>query len=279
MKTGLVLEGGGLRGVFTAGVIDCFLDNDIKVDYVIGVSAGSCNTFAYVGKQKKYIRNCMIQKDPRNSFYGISQMIDSHKFVDLEKVFYEYTKEYGFDFDKFITNPIEWEMVVTNIETGAAEYMTTDDIEKSKLIGMASCSLPGLTEPVKIDDHYYMDGGIADSIPVQRALDKGCDRLIIVLTRKKGNFSVINEAAMMLYRRLYYDYPEFVRVLGERTQIYRDKVMQAEALETEGKAIIIRPTMKEVNRLESDEDELQLSYYHGYTKAKEYLEKIRSWQE
>ncbi|MBR4483892.1 MAG: patatin-like phospholipase family protein, partial [Erysipelotrichaceae bacterium] len=99
-KTGLVLEGGGLRGVFTGGAIDCFLDKKIDFDYVIGVSAGSCNTFAYVGRQRGYVRSCMIQKDPANSFWGVRQMVESHKFVDLDKVFYDYTEQYNFDFNK-----------------------------------------------------------------------------------------------------------------------------------------------------------------------------------
>ena len=273
-KTGLVLEGGGLRGVFTGGVIDCFLDKNIKFDYVVGVSAGSCNLFAYVGKRRGYARACMIQKDRSNSFWGVPQMIESHKFVDLDKIFYEYTEQYDFDFDTFINNPQDWEMVVSNILTGQAEYMHTDDIETSRLIGKASCSMPGLTEPVAIGDQLYMDGGICDSIPVQRALDRGCDKLVVILTRKKGNYSHINEATLALFRRIYGKYPNFLKALENRTKLYRDQVGLAEELERQGKAIIIRPSIKEVSRLESNEDELLMSYYHGYTKAKEYIDRI-----
>ncbi|MBR4469804.1 MAG: patatin family protein [Erysipelotrichaceae bacterium] len=276
-KTGLVLEGGGLRGVFTAGVIDCFLDKNIEFDYAIGVSAGSCNTFSYVGKQRGYIRSCMIQKDPFNAFWGVPQMVESHKFVDLDKIFYEYTEQYGFDYNDFIANPMEWEMVVSNIQTGLPEYLHTDDIERSRLIGKASCSMPGFTSPVEIDGQLYLDGGICDSIPVQRALDQGCDKLVVVLTRKKGNFSKINDAAMAIFRRIYSDYPLFVKALENRTKLYRDQVELAEQLEAEGKAIIIRPTLQEVSRLESDEEELLMSYYHGYTKAKEFIEQIRTY--
>ncbi|MBQ6333946.1 MAG: patatin family protein [Erysipelotrichaceae bacterium] len=273
-KTGLVLEGGGLRGVFTAGVIDCFLDKEIDFDYCIGVSAGSCNTFSYVGKQRGYVRSCMIQKDPANAFWGVRQMVESHKFVDLDKIFYEYTEQYGFDFDEFIKNKMPWEMVVSNMATGKAEYMHTDDIERSRLIGKASCSMPGLTSPVEIDGQLYLDGGICDSIPVQRALDQGCEKLVIVLTRKKGNYSRVNEAAMTIFRRIYGDYPNFLDALAARTQLYHDQVDLSEKLEEEGKAIIIRPTFKEVSRLESKEDELLMAYYHGYTKTKEYSDKI-----
>ncbi|MCR4854767.1 MAG: patatin family protein [Erysipelotrichaceae bacterium] len=274
-KTGLVMEGGGLRGVFTGGAVDCFLDYDIDFDYVVGVSAGSCNTFAYVAKQKGYARSCMIQSDRFNSFWGVPQMVESHKLVDLDKIFYDYAEQYGFDFEAFISNPIEWEMVVSNIETGKAEYMHTDDIERSRIIGKASCSMPGLTDPVDIDGKLYLDGGICDSIPVQRALDQGCERLVIVLTRKKGRFSATSDAAMLIFKRLYARYPLFLKALEDRAQLYRDQVALAEELEAQGKAVIIRPTFKEVARLESNEDELLTAYYHGYTKAKEYLDRIR----
>ena len=275
-KTGLVLEGGGLRGVFTSGVIDCFLDKDISFDYVIGVSAGSCNAFEFVGKQRGYVRSCMIQKNPMNSFFGVPQMVGSHKLVDLDKVFNDYAEKYGFDYENFVRSDQEWEMVVSNVETGKPEYMNTHDVERAKLIGIASCSMPGLTPIVDIDGKKYLDGGICDSIPLERALEKGCDKLVIVLTRKKGNFSRINEAGKQFFKRIYSDYPNFVEALLNRNDLYKSQVEKAEQLETEGKAIIIRPTLQEVGRLESDEDELLMSYYHGYTKAKEYIERIRN---
>ena len=277
-KTGLILEGGGLRGVFSSGVIDCFLDNNIRFDYVVGVSAGCCNLYQYVAGNRGYFRSCMIQKNPFNSFYGVPQMVTSHKFVNLDKVFDEYTVQYGFSFEDFVKNDIEWEAAVSNINTGKAEYMTTKDPERSKLIGKASCSMPGLTSPVEIDGQLYLDGGVCDSIPVQRALDKGCDKLAIVLTRKKGNFSTFNEATRLIFKRIFADYPDFLNAAMERGDVYREQVALSEKLEEEGKAVIIRPTMQEVGRLESNEDDLLLSYYHGYTKAKEYLNEINSWK-
>ncbi|MBP5280301.1 MAG: patatin family protein [Erysipelotrichaceae bacterium] len=278
-KIGLVFEGGGLRGVFSAGVCDCFIDNDVKADYVIGVSAGSCNLYQYVAKARGYIRRCMIQKNPFNSFYGVPQMVTSHKFIDLDKIFDEYTYENGFSYDDFLANKdTKWEVVISNIETGKAEYVTADDIERAKLIGEASCSMPGLTPPIEIDNNYYLDGGICDSIPIQRALDQGCDKLIIVMTRKKGNFSAFNEPTKVIFRRIFGERPNFLKALFDRNELYRSQVALAERLEEEGKAIIIRPTMQEVGRLESDEDQLTLAYYHGYTKAKEYLDKIDSWK-
>ena len=278
-KTGLVLEGGGLRGVFSGGVIDCFLDHDISFDYVIGVSAGSCCTFSYVAKARGYIRSSMIQPNPFESYIGIPQMLKSHRFVDLHKIFYDYTEKYGFDFQYFVDRPIEWEMVVSNIDTGKPEYMHTTDIEKARRIGIASCSLPGIMPPVEIDGRYYLDGGVCDVVPSQRALEQGCDRLCIVLTRKKGNFSHYSEAAMKLYKQIYGDKPEFYKAMCARNDLYKSDVEFAEQLESEGTAMIIRPTYKEVNHLETNEEELSLFYYHGYTKAEEYIDELLGWQD
>ena len=277
-RIGLVLEGGGLRGVFSSGVIDCFLDNDIRFDYIVGVSAGCCNLYQYVAKNRGYFKRCMMQKNPFNSFYGVPQMVTSHKFVDLDKVFDEYAQQYGFSYEEFVNNDVEWEAVLSNIETGKPEYMSTRDAERSKLIGKASCSMPGLTSPVEIDGKLYLDGGVCDSIPVERALEQGCDKLVIVLTRKKGNFSTFKEPTKLIFKRIFSNYPNFLDAALARNDLYRDQVALSEKLEEEDKAIIIRPSMQEVGRLESDEDDLSLSYYHGYTKAKEYLDKINSWK-
>ena len=278
-KTALVLEGGGLRGVFSAGVIDCFMDHDIAFDYVIGVSAGACNTMAILGKQKRYFWSIITTVSGRNSFYGVPQMVDSHRFVNLDKIFYEYTEQFGFDFDTFLNNPAQWEMVVTDINTGEAEYMSTRDIDRLKLIGKASCSLPIITDPVEIDGQYYLDGGIADSIPIQHVLEKDIDRIVVVLTRKKGNYSHTNEATKVLIRRMYSDYPELIRAMYGRGEKYKSEVGMCERLEKEGKVMIIRPTMQEIGRLESDDKEISMSYFHGYTKAKERIDDIRRWKE
>ncbi|MBQ2583510.1 MAG: patatin family protein [Erysipelotrichaceae bacterium] len=277
MKTALVLEGGGLRGVFSAGVIDCFLDHDIRFDYVIGVSAGACNAMAILGKQKRYFWSIINTVSGRNSFYGVSQMVDSHRFVNLDKIFYEYTEQFHFDFDTLMNNPAEWEMVVSNIETGKAEYMTTRDLDRLRVIGKASCSLPIITDPVNIDGQLYLDGGICDSIPIEHVLEKGFDRIVVVLTRKKGNYSHTNEPTKAIIRRIYSAYPNLIKAMYDRGDLYRNEVAMCEQLEQEGKVILIRPTMKEIGRLESDENEISLSYFHGYTKAKENIETIKKW--
>lgn len=277
-KVALVLEGGGLRGVFTAGVIDCFIENEIDFDYVCGVSAGSCNTFAYVSKEKGFLKKCMMQQDPKNKFFGVRQMSESHKYVNLDKVFYDYTKQYNFNENKFIKSKIDWEFVATNIETGKAEYLHSNKIEEAKQMGVASCSLPILTEPVEINGKLYLDGGMSDSVPVQRALDKGYDHIVVVATRKKGSYSKVKKYEKPVYNSLYKKYPNFIKAVNARTKLYKDQIALCEKLQEQGRVLLIRPTIKEVRRLESNLNELNLAYYHGYTKAREYIDDIRKWQ-
>ena len=278
-KVALILEGGGLRGLFTAGVLDCFIDYNIDFDYVCGVSAGACNAFAFIAKERGYLKKALLQKKGKDSFYGVSQMLESHKYVNLDKVFYDYAKKYDFDFDKFKNSSIDWEMVATNIETGLPEYLHSDDIEEAKIIGKASCSLPLFTDPVEYNDKLYLDGGIADSIPYQHCVDKGYKRIVVICTRKKGNFSKVNAAEKQLFANVYKKYPNFLKAVKKRTALYKAQVYKVEQDAEHGDAFLIRPTLPEIGRLESDLEELSMSYYHGYTKAIEYLDSLKRYMQ
>jgi len=274
-KIGLVLEGGGLRGVFTGGAVDFFLDKGIKFDYVIGVSAGSCNTCAYVAGLRGYAKSCMVQDDPRNNFFGLSQMRDSHKIIDLDKVFEDYTIQYGLDFKKMINNKIEWEMVVSNIVTGKAEYKSEKkDIERLKTIGKASCSLPLITSPIELDENLYLDGGLCDSIPIQRALDQGCDKVVVICTRRKNKIPHVSDIQKPLYESVYKKYPKLLEAIFDRENSYIKENKLVDNLVKKGKCVCIRPTLPEVGRLESDQEKLKMYYYHGYTKAESYYQDI-----
>lgn len=271
-KVGLVLEGGALRGIFTAGAIDFFLEKGIKFDYVVGVSAGACNLFGYVGNSKGFVKSGMIGDDP---FFGLTTIKEDRKIINLDKVFDDYAVNGNFSYKAFMENPIKWEMVVTNINTGQAEYLTEKkDIERLKKIGKASCSIPLLTEPIQIGNKLYLDGGIADSIPVKRAFEKGCNKVVVVCTRRKDKFPHISEPEKPVYNRVYAKYPEFIDTIYSREQIYRYiKKFLADG-EKQGNIIAITPTLPEVGRLESNQDKLKTYYYHGYTKAEDRYQEI-----
>lgn len=273
-KTALIMEGGALRGIFTAGVIDCFLDNGIVFDYVCGVSAGACNTLAYIGNGKGFIKKAMIQKDKKESFYGVSQMLESHKYVDLDKVFYEYTNDYGFDMQDFVDHNIAWEMAVSNMETAQAEYLHSDDIDEIRLIGKASCSIPLLTDPVEIKGKKYLDGGICDPVPLIHAMELGYENLVVICTRKQGSYSITTDVEKALCNRVYEDYPLLLEAISKRNELYKQQMTMCDELAKEGKIILIRPTIKEVATLQASEDDLSLFYYHGYLKGQDNLKDI-----
>ena len=216
-----------------------------------------------------------MQTDKSNSFFGVRQMRESHKYVNLDKVFYDYTQMYGLDYDKFTNTKVKWEFVATNIETGKPEYLTSKNIDEALQMGVASCSLPILTPPVELNGKLYLDGGMSDSVPIQRALDLGYDKVVVVATRKKGSYSKVKKTEEPIYNSLYKKYPNFLKCVKKRTKLYKQQIELCEQLDKEGKVILIRPTLPEVSRLESDFDELSLSYYHGYTKAEEYIDRIR----
>ncbi|MDO4940494.1 MAG: patatin family protein [Erysipelotrichaceae bacterium] len=270
-KIGLVLEGGGLRGIFTAGVLDFFLDKGIEFDYVVGVSAGACNLMGYVAKRRGYYRDVVLNDASEDPFFGIMQMADSHKFVDLDKAFDVYAEKEHYDYDKLLNSKTDWDLVVSNINTGLAEYKNEHiDLERLKLIGKASCSIPVLTSPIELDGNVYLDGGICDSIPIKRAEEVGCDYTVVVATRRKGVYCHCSEIEKQAYSRLFSKkYPNFYRMLTNRQEMYIDQITYAENQEKNGKSFLIRPTLPETGRLEKDTSKLSLSYYHGYTKAEE----------
>jgi predicted patatin/cPLA2 family phospholipase len=197
---GLVLEGGALRGIFTAGVLDYLLERNIYFPYVVGVSAGACNMLGYVSKQIGYTRDSMIQKDASQRFYGLNQLLKSGKLMNLDKIFFDYPyKEKPFDFDTYFNSEIEGEMVVTNCLTGKAEYLQETILDKRlSTIGKASSSMPLFTSMVDIDGCPYLDGGLSDSIPIHRALDKGYKKNVVILTRNKGS-----EVTLTSYQKKY----------------------------------------------------------------------------
>lgn len=175
VKATMVLEGGATRGVFTSGVLDYLMEKDVYLSHVIGVSAGSCNAVDYVSKQIGRTRDCMIHKEKEYSYYyGFRKFIREKSILDMDMVFDKYPNEiFPFDYDTYFASGIECEIVTTNCETGKAEYMTEDhDRERLMKLCRASSSMPLISPMVNIDGVPYLDGGLADSVPVGRALKK-----------------------------------------------------------------------------------------------------------
>lgn len=280
VKATLVLEGGATRGVFTSGALDYLMEKDFYTSYVIGVSAGSCNALGYVSKQPGRTRDCMIHKEKEYSYYyGFRKFIKEKSLMDMDMVFDRYPNEiFPFDYDTYFSSDIECEIVTTNCVTGRAEYMTEDsDRQRLMKICRASCSMPLICPMVNVDGIPYLDGGLADSIPIERAMEIGNGKSIVVLTRNPGyRKKMPSRATVQLYRRAYKKYPNLIRSIVNRSIVYNRTMKRIEQLESEGKIFVLRPLIPTVSRLEKDYDTLMHFYEHGYRlMRKEYDELMR----
>ncbi len=280
VKATLVLEGGATRGVFTSGALDYLMEKDFYTSYVIGVSAGSCNALGYVSKQPGRTRDCMIHKEKEYSYYyGFRKFIKEKSLMDMDMVFDRYPNEiYPFDYDTYFASDTECEIVTTNCVTGRAEYMTEDsDRQRLMKICRASCSMPLICPMVNVDGIPYLDGGLADSIPIERAMEIGNGKTIVVLTRNPGyRKKMPSRATVQLYRRAYKKYPNLIRSIVNRSIMYNRTMKLLEQLESEGKIFVLRPLIPTVSRLEKDYDALMHFYEHGYRlMRKEYDELMR----
>ena len=281
MKTGLILEGGAVRGIFTSGVLDRLMENGIYLPYVIGVSAGGGNAMGYVSRQVG--RTARLVNAPKEeAYYGLRQFFDSKKIINLDKMCYEYPyKQFPFDFDTYFGSDIETEYVCTCCETGEAEYFSESDDEHRLLtIIKATCSIPMLCEPVELDGKHYLDGSIADSIPIERAFERGCDKVVIVLTKPESNVAPTDYAKFKsVITAMYKEYPAFVEACLSRVENYEKTAALMKQMEEDGRAYIIRPQIPAISKFERDSHKIMELYRHGYTQMDRRLMDFLKWSE
>lgn len=269
MKIGLVLEGGACKGIFTAGVLDYWMEQKLSFPYIVSVSAGTCNALDYMSDQAERTKQCMIPSKA-DSFIGIKRFFKTGHIFDLDRVFHEYPfKQFPFDGETYLKSPVKNEMVVTNCRTGKAEYLTEkQDVEMLLLKGQASSSIPLLADMVEIDDEKYLDGSMSDSIPVVRAIEaEQCDKVVVVMTHNKGYIPSVSRQLAKLYRRKYRKYPELIETLCERPRMYEEQLKKLDEYEKQGKAYVIWPTETAVRRMERDSQKMEHFYQHGYQRG------------
>ena len=284
MITGtIVLEGGATRGVFTSGILDYLMEEDLYFSHVIGVSAGSCNGVDYVSRQIGRTKKCMIPEKKEYSYYsGVRSAIKEKSILDMDMVFDTFPKKiYPFDFETYFQSDMVCEIVTTNCETGKAEYMTEqNDPDRLMKLCRASSSMPLLSPIVNIDGVPYLDGGLADSVPIRRALQSGNEKIVVVLTRNPGyRKKPISKGTVKLYRRAYKKYPNLVHAAIYRNHVYNKTMELVERLEEEEKIFVIRPLVPTVSRLERDETALTAFYQHGYNLMKRQREALQRYLE
>ncbi len=264
-QTALVLEGGGMRGVFTAGVLDFFMDNNIRFPYTIGVSAGASNGISYISRQRGRSRFSNIDLLKIHNYIGMKYLFKGKGYIDLDFLFYEYPdKYYPFDYDAFFRAKERFVIVASNCVTGLPEYFE-EKKDPSRLLDIirASCSLPVLCPLAYVDGIPMVDGGVSDAIPVRRAQQEGYEKVVIVLTRNRGYRK--QEKDFYLPGFIYKKYPAIREQLKKRYHNYNEVLDYIERLEDEGKATVIRPVEPvKVGRTEKDTCRLKELYREGY---------------
>ena len=264
MKVGLVLEGGGMRALFTAGVLDALLDiKELDIDGIVGVSAGALFGVNYVsGQKERAIRyNIKYARDKR--YMGFYSWITTGNAVNEEFAFYEIPFKLDvFDQEKFKQSKIDFYVVMTNVESGKPEYVLIKDVFKQMEYLRATSALPFASKIIEINGKKYLDGGISDSIPIDYCEDLGYDKIILVLTRPKNTHK--EDKLNFLYKLVYRKYPNLVERLINMGKDYEIVLKKIKDLENKNKIFVIRPPqVLKIGRLEKNEDKIQNVYDIG----------------
>lgn len=280
-KATMVLEGGATRGVFTSGVLDYLMERELYTSHVIGVSAGSCNAVDYVSRQPGRTKDCMIPTDKKDDYlYGVRKFVKEKSLMNMDLIFDTYpNKTHPFDFDTYFQSEMKCEIVATNCMTGKAEYLDERQ-DKARLMKLcrASCSMPLVTPIVNVDGIPYLDGGLADSVPIERAKTYGNQKIVIILTRNPGyRKKRISKGMARVYREAYRSYPNLLRTILTRSLHYNRTMSQIEQMEQEGSIFVLRPQVKTVSRLERNTEILTGFYEHGYQLMEQEYERLMDY--
>lgn len=280
MKTGLVLEGGALRAIYSSGVCDALLEGGIMTDYFVGVSAGVAYGVSYLSRQPKRNLEVVTKYAPDKRYMGIGNLLDKNNrsYFGLEFSYQRIPKELvPFDYSAFEANPCVAEAVLTNLNTGKADYLPIPRDDDPEKIIQATCAMPLLFPIFHIKGQPYLDGGVSDGIPWQRALDQGCDRVVVVLTRPR-EYEKTADKTLPLLRRTYKDYPEFLKLMERRHTIYNESRAALFEAEKQGKVLVIAPkSTLGVKRTERNTEKLRLLWSAGYQDVMDRMDEIREY--
>ena len=280
MKTGMVLEGGAVRTIYSTGVCDALLTRSLMTDYVIGVSAGIAYGVSYVSRQPRRNLDIMVNYINDKRYMGMGNLLrrDNRAYFGLEFVYSTIPNQLvPFDYDTFAAYPGEVEAVVTNLDTGAAEYFPLDRRDDKFKLLQATCALPFLFPVFNIQGRPCMDGGAADAIPYERAFAKGCDRVIVVLTRER-DYVRRPEKLQPLIDLAYRKYPKFCDTMRRRADAYNEARQKLFRLEREGRALVFTPTSTEgFHRTERDVDKIKALWKDGWDQGLARLDEAEAF--
>lgn len=284
MKTGLIVEGGGMKCAYSAGVLDGFIDEGITFDYCIGVSAGAANAVSFLAGQRGRNLRFYTEYSKSPKYFGLRSFISTGNLFGLDYIYGELSASNGVDpvdYDALMRNPCEFECAATDVITGRAKYftktqMTPDDFSIIK----ATSALPVVSQPVEIDGCFYYDGGVSDSIPIYRTMEEiGCD-VVVVLLSKPDDYVMERQGHKPIYHKVLEQYPEVIRAIDHRHERYNAQFQEVKKYEAEGRAkVFSTPKMDDMGTYSTDPKIAVMLYKSGLydcqTKANEIKEFLR----
>lgn len=280
-KVGIILEGGAMRSIYSAGIVDYYLDQGIEIPNVLAVSAGAYVGMNYVSGQRGRVVDALIKPLADEKFLGVGTFFRKGTFFDMDFLFEEVQKKRcPFDYEAFVKSSKRFITTTINCLTGNTCYFEEfDDLDDFMQVLRAANSMPLLAKVADYKGTPMLDGGMGDAIPLNKALEEGWDKIIVVLTRNTSYRKKRRHFYLKVINAVYHKYPNFVKLVEERSERYNaclDKLLE---LEKEGRVFIYRPSKITVSNSESDMDTLMKYYEHGYEEAKEHLEELKVFLE
>lgn len=275
-NTGLVLEGGGMRGVFTSGVLDAFMKYKLYFHYIVAVSAGACNGLSYASRQPRRARISNIDMLAKYDYIGLRHLVTQGCIFDPDLLYHRFPYELiPFDYEEYFRNCRNgdiFEMVVTNCQTGFAEYLleSSGDTHRLNALARASSSLPYVSKIVEVDGKELLDGGIVDSIPILRSIETGHKTNVVISTRNKGWRDTGRDHKQPKF--IYRNYPRLRVALSRRIEAYNRQLDLVDELEEQGKILVIRPEEPiVVGRMEKNVEKLEHLYEEGFRLGEQFV--------
>ncbi|MBR6392079.1 MAG: patatin family protein [Eubacterium sp.] len=276
-KCGLVLEGGGSRGIYTSGILDAFIEKGVEFPYVIGVSMGACNAASFLGKNSRRQHDIIIDYINDKRYMSFSNLLKKGEYLDSDWLFGELSYDISpLDQEEFEKSKTVLCCVVTNAKTGKPEYLYPKSLRERGCVEVrASCSLPLATKGVEIGGEVYFDGGVSDSIPLERALEDGCKKAVVILTQHKGFVKKpYNENALKAIRK----YPLLREALADRHNLYNAQLEYVDMIVQQGRAFVIQPpTELDCSTLEKSTAKLEAIYRLAYRQGLEIAESVKEY--
>ena len=279
-QAGLVLEGGGMKGIYTAGVLDFFLDKGIEFSSVYGVSAGACHMCSYLSKQRGRARDVNVDYLDCRRYCGVESLLTTGDVFNVATC-YELIPDYLHPYDHETFEQYEGKAysVVTNIQTGRPEYLRLRDMRKDIIKVRASASLPLVSRNVRIGNKYYLDGGISDAIPLRKSIVDGNHKNVVIMTKEIG-FVRKPSSYLELVKLRYLKYPKVYELMRDRHINYNETLEYIERQKENGQAFVIRPKkVSDVGRIEKDKQKMLALYEEGYRDAAECYEELLAYLE